>query len=775
MDLNLFNLITYPTMKSSSLLRQLMLSALLLLGVSLNAAPPDIDMDAVAINDTFFIDAQVGVALNVTVSLLTPPGNDVFWAFNTVPTGATASDDQWQVNGLTFNAPAGTPDAVGTGESGTLTGTPTGPASHTFEILIQEDGGAANAARVYVINVTQPLDIAFVLDRSGSMNWDASPGVSRWAALNQAVGDFADLYATLDRDNDRFTVTYFESDLSPASTCCNTLIPVSDLPTFEGELGVQSPGGSTGMGPGLQNGIGKLSDASRARSVLLFTDGEQNVPLPRVNLDGTTYSDGTQIVPNPGTTGSVKIFTIGLGSPSGDYLTVLQALPNANRGNNYISANGDLSTAFMDNAFINMLTQFSPQIVARQRVNPNPGGTTELLSFPLNSRVKPLVIRLATPRPIKSADWSNLRFGEVGRLRVLKNGTDVTNLGVWTYEQEGTENQALITFSFESAAGGPPPITPQGDWKVEIELPTGTAFQGLEATAIADDHLFNMTYRYHNGGESPRVEEILSPEVTLNWVDQPIDNATVEAIILKPGEDLGDLLATTDFTVDVTSGEDAGSPGAQKFDALMASNEEFQNALAANPNNLTLTHKGSGVYGVDYDGLDVAGTYQILYRVRVNHPATGRIQRIATESFYVGFGEIDLENSPTSTSTNANGQLQMTIRPRTTYGKWIGPAMSSVFTVSDPGITITDVQDQQDGTYVLTFDGDISQAVTLSVLGQEIYTGKLGNIDDDGGLIGRIQDWLEAMGLPAWLLWVLLLILLILIIIWVIRRNSSNP
>ncbi len=109
-----------------------------------------------------------------------------------------------------------------------------------------------------------------------------------------------------------------------------------------------------------------------------------------------------------------------------------------------------------------------------------------------------------------------------------------------------------------------------------------------------------------------------------------------------------------------------------------------------------------------------------------------------------------------------NGTLVMTFRPITTYGRYIGPAMGSAITVTNPNITIQSVVDNQDGSYTITFAGKIEEETKLVILGQEVYTGKLENAGKEPGKI---------LGLPSWLIW--LLLLLVIIILFLLLRKKK--
>jgi hypothetical protein len=122
-------------------------------------------------------------------------------------------------------------------------------------------------------------------------------------------------------------------------------------------------------------------------------------------------------------------------------------------------------------------------------------------------------------------------------------------------------------------------------------------------------------------------------------------------------------------------------------------------------------------------------------------------------------------------SQMVDGNLQIDFRPKTSYGRFVGPAMGDGFSVNNPGISIEEVVDHQDGSYTITFSGNIEEDTKLQLLGQEIYEGALVDIAKTPSFIEKIVEYLKSLGLPMWLIWIII-ILIILLILWrLIRRR----
>jgi hypothetical protein len=210
----------------------------------------------------------------------------------------------------------------------------------------------------------------------------------------------------------------------------------------------------------------------------------------------------------------------------------------------------------------------------------------------------------------------------------------------------------------------------------------------------------------------------------LSWLGTPLTNATVEAFVLKPGEDLGDLLATHPQKVKTSTAVTAGSPGHQKYLYLLKNDAGFVGKLKLRQQELTLGHQSNGNYSAAYNPGGVSGVYQVYYRVSASDPKFGNIQRLAVQSVYVRFATLDLAKSAVKTLVQGN-VVQITFRPKTTIGRLIGPAQANAFKVSGKGVKLTRIVDHQDGSYmmILTAASGPSTPIVVDLLGETIYKG----------------------------------------------------
>jgi von Willebrand factor type A domain. len=696
----------------------------------------------------------------------------VVWDFSTIPGGATLESDRFTFRGVTVQLPADASTNVSSAQNVVIEGTPNQTGSFQFSLIVADANNlAVTATGTFEVFIEQAVDVVLVLDRSGSMGAALGAG-TRWSALRQSVQNFMLAYETL-RPQDRTSVTYYDTDLNPLSAVCPGLISNNSTPALSvqlaGELNspAYQPHGLTAMGLGLQNAQSKLTDATRSRNILLITDGEQNVN-PKVNLNGQGYSDGSSIPDG------LRITTIGIGNPSGTVNTTLQNLAQATNGSYNITLDGnaftfeggnvlgDLSSGFGNN-FMTMLQDNSPQMIDKTSTAiPANNTPVTLQEFPLNKAVNKLLLEFVVPRSFEVPQLAQL----LSRIRVTKDGSPVLNYAqpVWSGNYTNT---ILLVFDFKSRRGSQPPLNPEGKWSVAISDST-LRLGYCKLTSIADDHRLHIKRTW--GNKNPKVQDDFPVTVHIDWLGLPVKDAKVDLLVMVPGKDLGQLLSEA-ANVQLSDSADAGSPGVQKFNHLLATDSSFRKALEATGTLVTLTQTGNGKYEGAFKNLPVAGMYRLVYRISSKDSAAGEFQRFVSESFYTSFSNVDLTKSNVTTVIN-DGQLVMNLKPITSYGVLIGPAMGSAFSVTNPAIKIANVVDHQDGSYTITFEGNINDTTSIQILGQTVHTGKLQDAGKGGSVIDKLHDWLRDHGIPVWLFWLVLLLLLILILWFIFRKKN---
>ncbi len=720
----------------------------LLLAAEAGAAPQDIDIDCAPAPAIHVINVPTGVVVaGQDIGVLDAAAN-VFWDFAVAPAGCAGGPTSFNCNGVTITLPAGSPGAsVSNAAKVALASTPTAAGSFSFQLQVATDDGDGLPAcsREYHLVITEPFDTVFVLDRSGSMSGTSKivpPATDRWDALKTGVNAFTPMIASVAAPGSRFGLTLFGTTVLANNSFPAGLVAIDSLlgglpAAVNAELISQSPGGATAMGAGLKDALTDLADPTRPRIVVLFTDGEQN-QIPDVDDGGCTFDGGATRVnplPCPAGAGTIKVVTVGIGSPEADYLTTLQNLAHNNRGHSIITGNaasftGDC-TGNPTDAFIcaiqPTLSGNSPQMIAS--FSGPLTGTVNLPAFDVNRFGSQLLLQLSVSRKFETPQLVGLLRG----LRIERDGTDVTRL-FRPVIVGNFSNSLLLQGDFTAAA-----VPSEGSYVVTLQAPSGTAAPlQYRLVAFVDDHRLGFDWQVDPA--APRVGEKWRPTVDLSWLSRPVTDAKVEAVILKPGDDLGDLLARHPFKVDVKEGTDAGSAGVQKYLALL-NDRDFLKRLLPAEQRLTLTHQGGGIYSADFDPGDVSGVYQVLYTVQDDDPAVGKVQRLAAQSVYVRFGAVDLDASAVATTVSANG-VTINFRPATKTGRFVGPGNASAISVTGSGIRVRSIADHQDGSYTVELAGDPTTKISVGMLGDEIYSGPAGGfgLGPDGGTGTRLCE-----------------------------------
>lgn len=692
-------------------------------------------------------------------------GQDYSYVFRTNPaSGITLQSSPLGAgldgaSGLTLSIDAGALKISGAG-SGLHAGT------YDFTVHIEAPGGSDDQDFEIIIN-RRPVDIALVLDKSGSMSLNSgSSSVTRWNALKSAVGLFMTNLQMAAHADDKIGLSFFDGAVvQPPTGFPTPLIPAlgsSSAVTgnFSGGSAV-NPGGSTAFGAGLQDGLSKIPyNANRKRFIMVFTDGEQNVP----NTSFVNIGAGNHVYlgASPFTSDPVKIYPIGIGA-QGSLPAILTDIANSAEGNAQGQINtedgtdmsGNYGSLFL-NALSNILKDGSPQIVDSKRGKFNtPVGAPNTAvanymqyesrdSFVVNKRIRKFAFNVMS----NTTRGFNIVSVKKNGFEFIQNGRIDTGMGYRVFtlslDQEGLYN-----------------IPSEGTWTITTRSYLQDSY---EVTLVVDDHVTH----YHLGAGTGRMKVGMPINLTADasYGGHPVKNAAVQAIILKPGDDLGELLATTPFNGKPdSSSSDPTSIATQKYLALIK-DSAFLQKLLAKQQLVTLNYNAAdSSYKGQFTNTDVSGVYQVIFKLSVpNDSIHGQIERYQKSSVYVYFPDVDLGKSNVSVSPPTNGVFTISITPVGSNNKHIGPGWGNTIKLDSSTAQIQQVIDNGDGSYSITVKGDPNAVGKISLGGEVIYTGVLGDIVKAGsGSSGEI--W------KLWWFWLLILLAIILLILLLRRKK----
>ncbi len=262
--------------------------------------------------------------------------------------------------------------------------------------------------------------------------------------------------------------------------------------------------------------------------------------------------------------------------------------------------------------FINMLSEFSPQLVTSSVKFVSSAGRTELAKFSLNKDVPKLVLEFTGNMAFSSTQLPYLRQ----LIEVRKNGMNIAQYGRLSYAGNSTRN-FLLVFDF---GANEDTLTSGGDWEVAYFEPViGVAATHAAANVpkslrlglnvLADDHYVDIASSFTP--KQPRVKNQLKLSVNLSRLQIPLTGAVVKVMAIAPGNDAGDVLARNALIIKPNAA-DTSSPGVQKWAELLK-DSTFRNQFKGVSNLVTLTHTADGKYEGTVDSLNVAGIYQLVY------------------------------------------------------------------------------------------------------------------------------------------------------------------
>ncbi|MDX2248678.1 MAG: vWA domain-containing protein [Bacteroidia bacterium] len=688
-------------------------------------------------------------------------------------------------NGAAFPACVGANRYPGT--QLTITGVPPTAGSFTLELNVRAYDAANNplglVSRTYSIVVTTvaPVRVMMSLDRSGSM-YGLIPGISatgladnsKWSALKLVANDFIQAFDNVRNEaGDQMGIHFFDdTHLSMQSlssfgltsglhTTNYTSPPAGTLLNF---MNANPPFGFTCIGGAIRKAHEQIPSGGRG-NVIVFSDGAQNTD-PAINAAGTQIVNTLFGVNGTGFTGAalplnlsalsgnIPIHTIHLGDVGG--AAIMNLVSTTTGGQHFsIQNDGDFDSflAMWDNTLVNNLQGNSPTLGGvRTGKLPNGGVATDM--FTVDNKAEILVFKL-------------VHFG-TGRMRVtIKKG------GVTVIDQVQGPLTGIytITPSLLAKKG----ITDiGGNWEVSHD---GTPRNYYLSLFIEEETLkFNALIgnRMHQPGDTvPLRVDLIYNEGTYSSLIPDADSVYV--ILAKPGQDFNDLFAQAVIDLPIEPLEKNLPAGQLKYDALIASNTTFLQAIKPQNRRILLQNNGDGTYTAPFSDTELSGNYQFLFVIKGKHPQLGEYHRVQLVSTVIDFGVADPGKTIFQIQALDRGNI-LVITPVNKFGHKIGPNRLSQISVSVAGKPLILV-DKLDGTYEAQLPATVTglEQVKVDIKGATFYDDKLVKIQGApvGNILDQIQQWLEAHGLPGWLIWVILLLLIVIVVVWRrIRRNN---
>jgi hypothetical protein len=452
--------------------------------------------------------------------------------------------------------------------------------------------------------------------------------------------------------------------------------------------------------------------AGTNKAMLVFSDGQQNTG-DQISEAGVNAYLETNSHKNISNGGQIKIHTVGLGL-SGSIPLTMSSIASHN-GGQYLNASTtatDFATFFATN-LTNIFAGRSPQIVSiKKSAFPASTGlpSASEQSFSINKGSNAIIVTMFAPTT-----------SEAHFVSFSKGATDLIQFAT----QSSGPGFRTITLKFPIASL--PGVTADGDWKVKAQLGgSAPAAVGYTMVILTDDHIVEPGYSV--GSASFKEGDVLNPRVTLFQINKPIANATIQALVVRPGDNVDNLLANTTVDFKMPAG-DSSSPDVAKL-AILMQDSNFVKKIMGQNQIVNLTYNaGDSSYKGAFNGLNVTGVYKVIYLVTADDPELGKIQRYHEQGFYVRFPEIDISKSNAVLATDPAGKSILTIRFATSKGIFIGSGFRSVIHLdATGGVQIQSIDDLGDGTYRIHFTDKLSGNGKLSLANETVYEGDLAKI-----------------------------------------------
>lgn len=626
-----------------------------------------------------------------------------------------------------------------------------------------------------------PIDVALVLDRSGSMGDPACTGCeSKMVVLQDAAELFIQTWQMLAAADDRIAAIFFESSIDDFDDAGDQLVTLAGSgDDVIGYIRSQSDGGATAMGGGVQTGINLLTDDSRPRSLIVFTDGMQNRD-PMIELQGGTYEirntgrPGSGVSPTAPPTrldGALDIVvnTIGVGVTSA-YEAELSAISSGTAGLHRSTTNADADLRrFYIEQLVDTLRDASPQLVDYRYARTGEGS-------------EPIRINPGAERVVLSVSWDRRDAGQLP-VSVFKDGRDVTKLA-----SERRRGAFYDVLSFDAGArrdgdDDAAALSLPGEWTVRVRAPERLEYQ---VAALTDhgvlDYDFETMPSVLRAGETT----VLAGEAGLNGLPFG-DGLSVRAEIGIPGESIATALALTPTPngLEPRNGETLAEA---KLRHLLLNDPRFRERISERSITVTLPRTSSGRFAFPFSTTSVAGSYRVSFLLAGSGPEVGDVLRREQRFFVVRPGPFRDGSSAIRTVdvTTSGGTTTTTlrIRPRDVHGNYLGADQGGEIsaTVSGTGEQGA-VSDIGRGWYELVLTTDESDpGFEIAISGTVVASGKANEIDVDERppvVTGRPPgDSGKAPAPPSdslcWLAWILVVVLGVIVLLLVIRLSSSR-
>lgn len=617
-----------------------------------------------------------------------------------------------------------------------------------------------------------PVSIALVLDRSGSMDRPTSGGgPKKIDVLKKAVEIFFNTIMPYTIPEDKIGVVFFDQDAipKPLSSGDPILVDINEdnIIALKDIVNDESASGSTSIGDGLlasdSEGFNRVSNPREI--VVLFTDGKQN-SAEMVNEDDT-FDDSTRnlnIGGNPFST-DYDICVISVGLSNAARYEFNNTISQKRCGEPGMTFNAfevdDLSSLPKQTELIGHFTTILENAVVGDKLEKSKiiqgsigSGETKTESFMVSQRDNRLSIILT---------WSNPRIKRLNAI-LRSPSPDRVEIDPISFTRFGRQS-SVISFRLPSITNNQ--VVPhKGVWELVIN-PTGNLdfVSDYNAIVMVDNTTIETEYSFD--GIDFGTGETIPIQVKLKEGGSPVTGATVIVQVTSPDEGVGNILSQNPTPQEGpppnTSG-DALSLVEQKLAALLNDPSLRAQLLQSNrPSVVLKDEEGDGIYTGEYTNTLKEGIYNFTFLIEGSTPDNSDFARTQKLNLHVR-----TKPSPSTTEVTAeviargpgnSGTVLIKFIPFDALKNYLGPGYTNFIRVATTqGTLIGNIVDKLDGSYEQRIQlADLSQdpTITMSVRDAKVLNAPLSKL-----MKSNPQLW--------WIILIIFLIILFIFIIWLI-------
>ncbi|NTX01785.1 vWA domain-containing protein [Myxococcus sp. CA040A] len=572
-----------------------------------------------------------------------------------------------------------------------------------------------------------PMDVALVLDRSGSM-LSTTPGdpanVEKWLALQSAAEQFIHFWEVEGLDplsqtggtglgKDRLALVYFESDSEP--TQFNGKLFVERAPALMdgghpweqavSHVNANVTAGTTAMGGGIRDALTAWqADMVNDLTLVVMTDGMQNVnPMVKDGTGGDTGFKVLEVAPGAAerlTRHCVPMLTVAVASGAVPYADLMNAISQQTAGQSHLTTSSGTTTAFAQQLVTALKGNTLSTLLQSSTTLPS-GTNTASRSVDVDGTVQSLYVNLGW--------FTTSPRGQPVTLKVTApDGSNPKPVAVKT-----GRSHVLNRYDFPKAG-------PVGKWQLTVNRIPGTAspaipYQlGAYVQEKSLDFQLSLDRLRHSAGQP------LNVVAQVSFDGKPLENLNngeLTVLVETPNGALGTLMHETRGEGRGEQSPDPVSPYQGKLDTLMKDPEFLKKmGTTVGKDELVLKETAPGIYKLEFKDTQTPGTYRFHFQLLMKGPSGEPLRR--TEIVET---QVDVLPSGSKTDVQVTrvdtGSYVLVLTPRDALGNYVGPGFEDrvVVQINGKGRQAPATTPKLDGTYEVRLSG-IAEGTEIIVL-----------------------------------------------------------